>query len=32
MSKVPISVCIIAKYEERYIEGCLKRLISMDLR
>jgi glycosyltransferase involved in cell wall biosynthesis len=27
MSKVPISVCIIAKDEERYIEGCLKRLI-----
>jgi glycosyltransferase involved in cell wall biosynthesis len=27
MSKVPISVCIIAKDEERYIEECLKRLI-----
>jgi glycosyltransferase involved in cell wall biosynthesis len=27
MSKVPISVCIIAKDEERYIEGCLKRLM-----
>ena len=26
MSKVPISVCIIAKNEERYIEGCLQRL------
>jgi glycosyltransferase involved in cell wall biosynthesis len=27
MSKVPISVCIIAKDEERYIEECLKRLV-----
>ncbi len=26
MSKVPISVCIIAKNEERHIEECLKRL------
>ena len=26
MSKVPISVCIIAKNEERFIEDCLKRL------
>ena len=26
MSKVPISVCIIAKNEEKYLEGCLKRL------
>ncbi|MBQ7944872.1 MAG: glycosyltransferase [Lachnospiraceae bacterium] len=26
MSKVPISVCMIAKNEERYIEECLKRL------
>ena len=26
MSKLPISVCIIAKNEERYIEECLKRL------
>ena len=26
MSKIPISVCIIAKNEERYIEECLKRL------
>lgn len=26
MSKVPISVCIIAKNEEKYIEGCLKNL------
>jgi len=26
MSKLPISVCIIAKNEEKYIEGCLKRL------
>lgn len=26
MSKVPISVCIIAKNEEKYIEECLKRL------
>lgn len=26
MAKVPISVCIIAKNEEKYIEGCLKRL------
>jgi glycosyltransferase involved in cell wall biosynthesis len=27
MSKVPISVCMIAKDEERYIEECLKRLV-----
>jgi tetratricopeptide (TPR) repeat protein len=27
MSKVPISVCIIAKDEERYLEECLKRLM-----
>jgi glycosyltransferase involved in cell wall biosynthesis len=27
MSRVPISVCIIAKDEERYIEECLKRLV-----
>lgn len=27
MSKVPISVCIIAKNEEKYIEECLKRLV-----
>lgn len=26
MAKVPISVCIIAKNEEKYIEECLKRL------
>ncbi len=26
MSRVPISVCMIAKNEERYIEECLKRL------
>ncbi len=26
MSKIPISVCIIAKNEERYLEECLKRL------
>lgn len=26
MSKIPVSVCIIAKNEERYIEECLKRL------
>lgn len=26
MSKVPISVCMIAKNEEKYIEECLKRL------
>lgn len=26
MSKVPISVCIIAKNEERYIEDCLRKL------
>lgn len=26
MSKLPISVCMIAKNEERYIEECLKRL------
>ncbi len=26
MSKIPISVCIIAKNEEKYIEECLKRL------
>ena len=26
MSRVPISVCIIAKNEEKYIEECLKRL------
>lgn len=26
MSKIPISVCIIAKNEEKYLEGCLKRL------
>lgn len=27
MSKVPISVCIIAKNEEKHIEECLKRLL-----
>lgn len=27
MSKVPVTVCIIAKNEENFIEGCLKRLI-----
>ena len=26
MKRLPISVCIIAKNEEKYIEGCLKRL------
>ncbi len=26
MSKIPISACIIAKNEEKYLEGCLKRL------
>lgn len=26
MSKIPITVCIIAKNEERYIEGCLQHL------
>lgn len=26
MSKIPISVCIIAKNEEKYIEGCLRHL------
>ncbi len=26
MSKVPISACLIAKNEEKYLEGCLKRL------
>lgn len=26
MSKIPVSVCIIAKNEEKYIEGCLKHL------
>lgn len=26
MSKIPISVCIIAKNEEKYIEGCLQHL------
>ncbi|MBO5032928.1 MAG: glycosyltransferase [Lachnospiraceae bacterium] len=27
MSKIPITVCIIAKNEEKYIEGCLKHLL-----
>lgn len=27
MSKIPISICIIAKNEEKHIEECLKRLI-----
>ncbi len=27
MSKVPVSVCIIAKNEEKYLEGCLKHLL-----
>lgn len=27
MSKIPISVCIIAKNEEKHIEECLKRLV-----
>lgn len=27
MSKLPVSVCIIAKNEEKYIEECLKRLV-----
>ena len=26
MSKIPVSVCIIAKNEEKYIDECLKRL------
>ena len=26
MSKIPVSVCIIAKNEEKYIEECLKKL------
>jgi len=26
MSKIPVSVCIIAKNEEKYIENCLKKL------
>ena len=26
MSKIPVSVCIIAKNEEKHIEECLKRL------
>ena len=26
MAKLPISVCIIAKNEEKYIETCLKHL------
>ena len=26
MSKVPISACLIAKNEEKYLEGCLQRL------
>ena len=26
MSKIPVSVCIIAKNEERYLEECLKRI------
>ena len=26
MSKVPVSVCIIAKNEEKFIEDCLKHL------
>lgn len=30
MSKLPISVCIIAKNEEKYIEECLKRLKQYD--
>ena len=27
MSKVPVSVCIIAKNEEKFIEDCLKHLL-----
>lgn len=27
MSRIPISVCIIAKNEEKYIEECLKRIV-----
>jgi len=27
MSKIPVSVCIIAKNEEKYIEGCLRNLL-----
>lgn len=27
MNKLPISVCIIAKNEEKYLEGCLQKLI-----
>lgn len=27
MSKVPVSICIIAKNEEKYIEECLKRIV-----
>lgn len=31
MSKIPISVCIIAKNEEKYIEECLKHLKKYDM-
>ena len=27
MSKIPVSVCMIAKNEERYLEGCLQKLL-----
>lgn len=30
MSKTPISVCIIAKNEERYLKGCLETLLPYD--
>lgn len=31
MAKLPVSVCIIAKNEERYIEQCLKRLLKYNM-
>lgn len=31
MSKIPVTVCIIAKNEEKHIENCLKHLKKYDL-
>ena len=31
MAKLPVSVCMIAKNEEKYIEQCLRRLMKYDM-
>ncbi|MDE6053285.1 MAG: glycosyltransferase, partial [Lachnospiraceae bacterium] len=31
MARLPVSVCLIAKNEERYIEQCLRKLLRYDM-